>query len=323
MSHAYGAIHEASAAALSSPAISSPTLYIGGAVVLTSLLLNVKKITPHWHHTINEGEVGVWLSRGRPIPLKGVIREDIKAAEEADPFSAEAHYRIEEEGWYMIPPFRTLQTVDVADQPLPVRFPLETKADEGKPQQKMNIHATLTWHVSPEGDNPVRAITRVKHLKTDKKDAEAKDPERHENPLVHPLQGQVEQICTKGLGRILSGRNAEYLDRLTYLGETEEQERRFQDIRNRIQEKTIRICSPELIYYGVKLKGVDFVPVVRTPEQVQADALLSLSPRSAAVAAVTNEHVGLNGTGIPDEFRRNNVVPLDKHQSPNGVHPSY
>jgi hypothetical protein len=280
--------HEALQLPLAAVKSPNPLIFLGAAGVLTTVALGAKKITPHWHHTINEGEVGVWLRKGEPILLPGFTPEDVEAAEAKNPWDAEHHYKIVDHGWRLVRPFCTLQTVDVADQPANVHFPVES-ADE--PRQKLEIQANLAWRISPDGDSPVRAITRVKHLKTDKKDAEAKDVERKEDSKENPLEGRVMQICRAGLGRVLSGRNAEELHQLTYAGQNPEDAWRFEDMRAQMEKDAIEQCEKKLIYYGVELTQVELIPVVRADAEVQAQALRTLSPSEGAIAASTNGHV--------------------------------
>lgn len=263
-------------------------LLLGPAIGAATVGVTLKKLTPHWHHTINEGERGVWLKNGRPVLLDGFTPQDVIATETKDPFETTAHYRVAEPSWNFVGPFRTLQTVDVADQPSIVTLEVESADNIRK---KMAVHANITWNIIAEGDNPVRAITRVKHIKRDKKDAEARDPERMEHAKSHPLEERVLQVCTTGLGRVLSGKMAKTLYELTYLdaatgGQTlaTEDVQRYQKMRQDIQACTIQECARELIYYGVRLTRTDLMPVTRANVEVQAEALRTLSVLDAAVA---------------------------------------
>jgi hypothetical protein len=286
-----------------------PMAYILATGGLIGAGATMKKLTPSWHHTINEGERGVWLHRGKPVLLDGFTQQDVENREKLNPFDLTAHYKIGGPKWYFVGPFRTLQTVDIADQPSLVTFDVES-ADEIR--SKMAVRANLTWNVIAEGDNPVRSITRVKHIKRDKKDADARDPERQEHTKSHPLEERVLQIGSVGLGRVLSGKMAKELYQLTYLdkelGEEQpmagEDIERYKKIRDAIREQTIKECAGDLIYYGVCLSKADLLPVTRVNVEVQAQALRTLGVLDAAVAGA------VTGPDVTHEENRDNVSPL-------------
>src|SRR5437764_10667945 len=106
----------------------NPTLAFGGAAavgVAIGAATNFKKLTPHWHETIHEGDVGVWFYKGEPMLLPGYTEEDVKVAEEEDPFSTDVqHYNVVTRKWCLVKPYCTLQHVPVADQAAVIDFPI-------------------------------------------------------------------------------------------------------------------------------------------------------------------------------------------------------
>lgn len=302
------ASHEILASGMSIGGV-NPAYVLGPALMFATAGVTVKRLTPGFHRTINTGEIGVWFDHGKPTLLPGYTEANIVAAENADihslltgrPLSTVRHYEIAEPSWNFQGWFRTLQPVDVADQPSILHFPIQT-ADI--PRKKLAVEANITWNVMPFGDNPVRAITNIRHLKLDKKDAEAKDPERKAGNLPHPLEERVLQICKAGLGMVLSGKRAEELYKITYLGQTEQEEEEYEQNRHLIRQKMFAECAVKLYRYGVTLSDVEIVPVTLTNAEVNAEAVRTLSVLDAAVVAAQS------GQEEMEDESPDNVSPL-------------
>lgn len=270
----------------------NPAILIGVAAVAAGVL-NVKKMTPHWHHTINAGELGVWLASGEPVLKNGFDEAQVATIEPGSVEDTEAHYKIVGPKWYFVPPFRTLQTVYVTDRPGTLLLQIDS-ADKDK--QKLDIDAKITWNVSPEGDNPVRSIMNVKHIKTDKKDAEAGEKANDQEDV--PLTERVIAVCSAGLGRVLSNRKADYLQQLTSLGENDTETAQYDALRETVQRQTIEQCARRLINYGVVLSAVELIPVVRSDAEVQAQALRAMQlPLEPTLLNGNGDHHNGNGNG--------------------------
>lgn len=226
--------------------------------------VSIKKITPHWHHTINEGEVGVVLRRGMPVERRDATEDEIN--------SGKSRYKILEPDWYIVPPFRTIQTVYTTDQFGTVSFPLESEDD-----RQMEVHANITWKIMANGDNPVHAITRVRHEKDDKKDS-GDIPQKEK---LDVLQDRVLSICRVGLGKVISGKSSDELKRLNY-DQIQTDDGRIIELCEDVQLKTIEKCQDDLAYYGVALSKVELNPIFRVGEEVQAQAYIEAAKKLAA-----------------------------------------
>jgi hypothetical protein len=283
----------------------SPALIGGLAAAGAGVLLNIKKMTPHFHKTIDIGEVGVWLRKGEPIPLEGLSQEEARARELDKRGDGESHYITVGPCWRPLVPFRTLQAVNVADRQDTVSFQIDS-AD--RLPQKLEIDAKITWNVSPDGDNPVRYLRNIQNVKDDKKDADAGDKSKGKNDERDMLNERVNALCSAALGRVLSGKTAEYLRSLTLLSEEREHAAIYDALRANIQKRTINQCAETLMRrYGVELTLVELIPIVRTDAEVQAQAIRTLSGA---------QDTGVNGKRIilPDGAYGNgdNIVELFK-----------
>jgi hypothetical protein len=224
--------------------------YFLAAGALATASYQAKKIIPSWHHTINAGEVGVPLRGGKPI-----VRENVTAEQIAN---GESRYVILPPRWYFVPPFRTIQTVYTTDQPNHIEFPLDS--EEGKlPSIKLLVSANIVWNVSPDGDNPVKSITEVMHLKKDKKEA-VESATDDENRQV--LKTRVAALARVALGQTLTGMTYKQLKTAN------------EHLIDEITQETIERSQASLYRYGVLLTAVELDPIARVDAQVTADAFV-------------------------------------------------
>jgi len=229
--------------------------YLIGMGAVAGAAYQAKKIIPTWHTTINVGEVGVRLKRGEPTEVL-------------------------EPGFYYVPPYRTIQTVYVTDQQHPVSFPLDC---EDGPQ--VQVHANVTWNISPEGDNPIRSIREVMHQKTDKKES-TPNPSEEENRQV--LKNRVLGLSAIALGKTLTGRT---YDELKTINKNDPEE---------IEAMTIEQSREKLSRYGVILSHVELFPITRVGEQVHGELIVKALqginlPHNIVPAADKDENGAVNG----------------------------
>ena len=300
-------------------AVSPLVLGVGVAATAATGAAAAKKMASQWHKTIYTGEVGVWL-KGDPLLLDGFTEADVRAAEEADaeaaaniglwkpgddlPWSTESHYEIQYPKWRMIGPKKTLQRTYVTDSPDVIRFNIES-ADEVR--EKLAVEANITWQILPFGDNPVRALKYIRHVKLDKKDAEAREPGK--NKEKDPLEERALQICSQGLSKVLSGKTAQYLIDITKLGENEEDAAMYKAEREKVQSMTIQECAGKMIRYGLMLTEVELMATVRTSEEVQAQAGREIAKACREIAKALGSSHMFNGNGKTEADSNGHTVP--------------
>lgn len=231
--------------------------YFLAAGAVASAGFYAKKIIPSWHHTINDGEVGVPLRGGKAVERKDVTQAELD--------QGASRYVILQPNWYFVPPFRTIQTVYITDQPCHIRTPLECIDARGS-AFKMHAEANLTWHVSPDGDNPVKSITEVMHFKKDKKDTIENDTDEENRNTLKCRVGAIGRVA---LGQVLNGMSYE---ELIAANNSQPEE---------IQAKMITLTQAKLLRYGVILTEVELEPITRADTQVTADAIV----RSARITS--------------------------------------
>jgi uncharacterized membrane protein YqiK len=236
---------------------------------------NLRKITPHLHQTVPANHVGVLLRGGKPVKRWFASEEDLA--------SGESQYKILDSGWYPQPPFYSIEPVALGDRQNDIALQLDSKDDK-----KLDVFARVTWHVSPEGDNPVHSITRVKHEFGTKKEAPEKDKAEEKRD---ELMEQVLSICTTGIGTVLSGRKAKQLKNLNL-------------DQDGFHNSVLEVCEEDLLYYGVKLRSARINPIVRADSEVQAQSVVK-AQRLVADAIRENRDDPEKGGGIliPMPFR--------------------
>jgi len=281
----------------------NPAYFVGVAGLATATF-TVKKMTPHWHQTINVGEIGVPLHRGKPVervvldkwPEDKVLRVDrykrypngrgYVTKEELE--AGVSHYRILDPDWYIVPVFRTIEPVYVTDQVSDVKIKRETR-DHNSDLVQLEVNAKATWNIDPYGDHPIHAITRVKHEKRTKKDTEDKD--KTEMYKGTELENRIIAICASGLRVALGRRRAETL----------------YDLRDaeakKIQDAVIKRTSEKLIKYGIVLSQLEFAEIVRVGEEVLGQKFVA-AQNPAPVAAVVQRRIPA------DEHGRGEVIPI-------------
>jgi hypothetical protein len=222
----------------------------------------IKRVTNHWHQTINRGEIGIPLRSGEPILLDRYTQEDVDKYEQAlsDGIDVEiaSHYVQLRPAFYWIKPYHTIQPVYTGDVGTHLLFPFESHgSDDQSDDEQLTIHANMAWHIMEEGDSPIYSFTRVKTEKTTKKDKPEVLAEKH----IDELGKVLGYIGSAALGEALGGKTAAELKHIK------------PDMRENIQQQAARAINVDAARYGAKVSWLKLLPIVRTGEEVLAQAL--------------------------------------------------
>jgi hypothetical protein len=264
------------------------TTYLLALAAVAGAGVSFRKLTPYFHETIGPNEVGVLLHRGNPVERKIVSDERLdtklgqrkfhrgKITTEEKLAEGGSRYVIAGSGFYLVPLKKNLERVYVADQVSKLGFDLMSQE-----RHLTHVEADVTWNICPEGDAPLHSITRIKHVKQDKKDIEKK--EDGEN---HLLASQVLSICAAGLGRVLTGKS---MHELQYINKKPVE----------VTDYTIEECGDEVDYYGGRIKAVRLMPITWKDNETIAQAIRSLNRVPLQIANATAE-VTDTETGVAD-----------------------
>lgn len=274
--------------------------------------VSVRKLTPHWHETINEGYRGVLFHRGQPVeknigePLRIRDRElvpTILRQHQQRYAPRRGHFVTEEQmehgegryvtlapNWYFIGPYCSIQTVNVTDQPAEIKIPFEAR--DGKRRKQLNVHAEIAWNIGTKGDAPLHAITKIQHEMESKKDTEEENKAKQEKNMAIKTQ-RVTGLAANGLSRAIRELDMQ-ADELYELSDREPQ---------KVELATIDFSKKELAKYGFVLSSVRLVAVTRVGEEVLGDSLNQTPPDRARIAAIASR--------IPaDENGKGEVIPF-------------
>jgi hypothetical protein len=218
----------------------------------------IKRVTNHWHQTINKGEVGIPLRRGEPILLDCYTEQDVEDYEQALVDGVDVkiapHYAQLKPDFYWIKPYHTIQPVYLGDVGTHLAFQSESR---GENDELLDIRANLAWHVMEEGDSPLYSFTRVKTEKITKKDRPEVMAEKH----IDELGKIMASLGSVALGEALNGKTGEELKFIK------------PETRAEIHRKATEIINRDAAKYGAKISWLRLLPIVRTGEEVLAQAL--------------------------------------------------
>jgi hypothetical protein len=242
----------------------NPAYFLAGAAAVGALHTGRKVITS-WNTTIGPGQVGVPLKKGEPIVRKDVTEQQI--------YAGESKYKILGPGFYYVLPFRAIEPVYVADQPDELNFWLDCKDGPHVTGPQVKVSANVVWRVSPDGDNPVRAITEVVHQRLNKK--ETTELTRVDENMEY-LKKRVLGVYAVALSQTLTDRPYEELNTVNkYAPE-------------KVEQETIERSAEKLSKYGVETIAVELMQITRIPEQVLGELIRdSQNPILATAAAVS------------------------------------
>ena len=288
-----------------------------GAAAVVGAAATARKITPHWHETITEGNRGVLLHRGQPVekkvisPFKYKIHDfvpDRMREFEHRYLPRRGHFVTEnqlEEGegkyvilppdWYFVGPFNSIQPINIADHPAEIKTTFE--APDGKGGiTKLESHIEIASRVNPTGDNPFLAMTQIQHEMVSKKDS-GEDTKVKQEKNINIKNQRVTGLAATGLTRAIGelGLDSDSLCKLI----------NSKELTKKIEDGTVEQSRQELAKYGLEITSSRLVAIRRVGEEVLGDKLgnSSLPPRERIVVA--------NTTRIPpDEDGKGEVIPL-------------
>lgn len=261
-----GVSHETLPVASAVAGIDTTVLLASAAILAAGV--NIRKLTPYLHETIGPEEVGVVLENGKPVPRKVLTDDQITSRRgqrrdrkgsvttELRLAGGDSPYIVRPPNFYWVRPFRTLERVYTSDQVSKLGFDLMSQE-----MHLTHVEADVTWNISALGENPIHSITRIKHIKQNKKDIE---DSKHENGESHYLASQILSIGAAALGRVLTGRT---MRQLQYLNRQPEY----------VTKCTIDECAKDIGYYGVQLSAVRLMPITWKDNETIAQAIRTLS----------------------------------------------
>lgn len=228
---------------------------------------------------INQGEMGILLHRGQPVEREyereWLLKKRPYTEEELEGLG---RYVTRGPGLYgVVPVLQKYVKVNVQERTDQYQQGLDIESEDG---QLFTTNPRFTWQVLPNGDNPYRALFRVKNDK-DSKDV-AKDFE---------LQQTVLSVCVAGLGQVLEGRKSSDLKVID---------------RDEVSAQTEEVCRDRLLEYGSALIRVSLPSITRKDSEVLKQGLERNGTPNIGVIAGTAVEADASGMGavIPFPFPR-------------------